>query len=133
MGLDQYAIAIKKEHKTLIEKFNNGFEGFTPEEQMQIENGQMLLAQWRKHPNLQQWVIEHFGLEDDFNGASNVYFSEDDLDALEKAVLEDDLPHGSGFFWGTSTPEDKRTDLGFIKDARKALKKGFDVTYECSW
>ena len=133
MGLDQYAFAINKSSKDLIERFNNGESDFTPEEKSKIEKGQLLLAQWRKHPNLQQWVIDHFGLNHDFNGSSDVYFSKEDLDMLEEAVLKDDLPLGVGFFWGVSTPEDKKTDLRFIKNARKALKDGFDVTYECSW
>jgi len=133
MGLDQYAFAVKKEASHLFEKYQRGFEGFTPEEQMIIDSGTYDIMYWRKHPNLQQWVIEHLGLNQDFNGGEMAYLDGGDIDAFEKAVNNDDLPTGEGFFWGVSRPEDKVKDLEFIKEARKALKKGYFVCYQCSW
>ena len=57
----------------------------------------------------------------------------EDIDALEKSITEGSLPHGAGFFWGQSHPEDAETDKEFIDNARKAFADGHQVIYSCWW
>lgn len=129
MGLDQSAYKIKAEVIPLFEKEENGFEGFTHEERMKLESGFEIIAQWRKHANLQEWFTGLYG--DDIN-CKKVWVDEVTLRNLEEDVLNDNLPHGEGFFWGQSSADDKEKDLAFIKEARQALKDGYCVFYT-SW
>ena len=123
MGLDQYAFAID----------NNGEK----EE----------LAYWRKHPNLQGWMEnlweakgrpgltkENSGNDlGDFN-CIPVELNYDDLDALENAITNNELPSTCGFFFGNNSDEHyKEQDLEFVKKAREALDAGLVVTYDSWW
>ena len=121
MGLDQYAFAID----------NNGEK----EE----------LAYWRKHPNLQGFMEnlwESKGRPGDRNennimGDFNcipVELTHDDLDSLEAAVTNTELPSTTGFFFGeNSDAEYQHEDLEFIEKARKALDSGKTVVYDSWW
>ena len=126
MGLDQYAEGLDKEFY------------------------------WRKHARLQEFMsrehakqnpkdkrnntdLEHLG----FNGDSknpNVNITKELLDRLEKAIKNDYCEYfcSDGFFWGQQYQEEsvkgyKDLDKEFLKAARKALKAGREVTYNCSW
>lgn len=97
------------------------------------------ICYWRKHANLNQWMTllaVQKGVvktEQEFNCVALDLLSED-IDALEAAVCQPEgLPHGEGFFWGKSSLEDKLVDLDFIRKARKAIKKGYKVSYSCWW
>ena len=57
----------------------------------------------------------------------------EDLAALEQAVMEERLPETSGFFFGSSQPEDMDLDLKFIVDARAAITAGNAVFYTSWW
>lgn len=91
---------------------------------------------WRKHPNLHGWMEnlyrERGGKEAQFNCAS-VRLTVEDLKALKTAVIERSLPHTTGFFFGTSHPEERERDLEFIEKAHQAIKDGFDVYYDSWW
>ena len=111
---------------------------------------------WRKHARLQKFMsrehakqnpkdkrndtnLEHLG----FNGDSknpNVNITKELLDRLEKAIKNDYCEYfcSDGFFWGQQYQEEsvkgyKDLDKEFLKAARKALKAGREVTYNCSW
>lgn len=122
MGLDMYAHKVKvaPERPVDFEKPENDEE----------------FHYWRKHPNLHGWMErlyrEKGGSNEDFNVAPVVLTSED-IDNLEKAVNGDELPETSGFFFGASTPEDKRDDLEFIKKAREVMAEGYTVFYFAWW
>ena len=93
---------------------------------------------WRKHNRLQGWMEklwEFKGGTGDFN-CEDVDLTESDLDDLEKAIRDMKLPETFGFFFGDDSYEEDNYDMGddleFIKEARKALKEGWNVVYS-SW
>lgn len=94
------------------------------------------LHYWRKHPNLHGWMEDLYrgkgGSHPEFN-CTPVCLDEDDLDLLQAAVSNDELPHTAGFFFGESDPEEKISDLEFIQKARKALSEGKKVFYTSWW
>lgn len=122
MGLDQYAYSVDPR---LVE----GSVDF------KVPDGSARqIAYWRKHPDLQGWMQELYlakGGQEEFN-CVNVRLEPEDLDALEEAVRDGDLPRTSGFFFGESTPDDRDDDLIFIRDARAELAEG-RVVYYTSW
>jgi hypothetical protein len=118
MGLDQFAYCID----------NNGEK----EE----------LAYWRKHPNLQGWMEQLWVSKgrpnanengEDFNCVP-LELSKEDLDNLEEAILSEELPLTTGFFFGqNSDNEYRKQDLEFIEKAREALDGGITVVYDSWW
>jgi hypothetical protein len=126
MGLDMYAYRVKRGMVTEQVDFE------VPEN----ADDQSELHYWRKHPNLHGWMERLYydkgGKEDVFN-CVNVQLTEDDLDRLEKSVINENLPHTEGFFFGESQPDDRVDDLEFIKKARKAIFEGDDVYYTSCW
>ena len=94
------------------------------------------LFYWRKHPDLHGWMAalyrEKGGQDPDFN-LSPLRLDSDDLDALERAVNNDNLPHTVGFFFGESRPEDKLRTLVFIACAREVIRLGKRVFYHAWW
>jgi hypothetical protein len=82
-------------------------------------------------------VMEHgkVALENAFNSGEYVLITPTILDELEKRIREKDLPHGAGFFWGTSdlSEEEMEYDLGFITESRKRLDRGETLIYSSWW
>ena len=123
MGLDQYAFAIDDDGEK--------------EE----------LAYWRKHPNLQGWMEDLWeskgrpGLTEDNSGnmlgdfnCIPLELTHDDLDDLEDAVMNSELPQTVGFFFGSNSDDDyMEQDLEFIVRAREALDSGLTVVYDSWW
>lgn len=133
MGLDQYAY-------------------------MEKDGEQIAITDWRKHNRLQGWMEELWNdkgrpnaeTEDNPMGDFNCVplpLNADDIDNLEEAIENFDLPETGGFFFGNDSyfwnneddepyPENeyyyKEADLDFIKQAREALGKGYEVFYN-SW
>ncbi len=111
MGLDMYALKKKEDSE--------------PEE----------FFYWRKHPDLHGWMEKKWrdrGNEGEFNCVP-VELDDDDLDELESAIHRSRLPNTSGFFFGASHPDDKENDLSFVKQARDALRTGYQVAYSSWW
>ena len=124
MGLDQYADGLNKEFY------------------------------WRKHARLQVFMAREYDKQNPkeekstdgdslghlgFNGGP-LNITNEILDRLETAIKDNycDYFASDGFFWGQQFQEEqvqyyKRTDQQFLKAARKALKAGREVTYNCSW
>ena len=83
-----------------------------------------------------------------FNGIE-LQLTKDDIEWLEEAIKNQELPETSGFFFGSDSytwneegcAEDeiqenyyyKQMDLQFIENAKEALKKKYRVYYNCSW
>lgn len=91
---------------------------------------------WRKHPNLHGWMAglyyEKGGTDDDFN-VNTVELRPADIDRLESTILEDRLPETSGFFFGSTTGEERDDDLEFIRKAREEFAKGRTIAYYAWW
>lgn len=102
------------------------------------------LAYWRKHPNLEGfmqklWVSKgrpegNKFSPDTFNQVE-LELKWEDLDALERAVLDGTLPSTEGFFFGQKSADDhyRDQDLQFIRDARAEIFTGLRVFYKSSW
>jgi hypothetical protein len=70
---------------------------------------------------------------DNFNGVE-FELTYDDLDDLEYAVQNDQLPGTSGFFFGNDADDYyKPSDLKFIQEARAEMFLGLKVFYNSSW
>lgn len=140
MGLDQYAYSVEQGGK------NDGEEHH--------------LAEWRKHNRLQGWMEQLWEdkgrpfdgkLDENPMGDFNCIPLEltlSDISELEESITEMALPETGGFFFGSDSfeweDEDgnppaegdyyyKQNDLQFIEDARKALREGKKVFYNCWW
>ena len=126
MGLDQYADGLNKEfywrkHARLQVFMAREYEKQNPKEE--------------KATSQNYSDLSHLG----FNGGP-VNITNEILDRLEKAIKNgywDCFAH-DGFFWGQQFQEEsvkqyKELDKEFLKAARKALKAGREVTYNCSW
>ena len=125
MGLDQYADGLNKEFYWRKQARLQVFMAREYDKQ----NPREIKAR-EKEENL-----AHLG----FNGGP-VNITNEILDRLEKAIKDgywDYFAH-DGFFWGQQFQEDsvkeyKELDKQFLRAARKALKAGREVTYNCSW
>jgi hypothetical protein len=94
------------------------------------------IAYWRKHPNLHGWMhnlwIEK-GNAGDFNG-DELELTWEDIDRLEDAIKNNELPGTSGFFFGDNADEYYQDDdLAFVRNARAELFLGLKVFYNSSW
>ena len=136
MGLDQYAYA----RDPRIQR---------DEEDEDDWGGDVHIMDWRKHNRLQGYM-EQIWLEqggeygeswgDGFNG-KEVKLGNDEINALEEAINNLELPETSGFFFGNDSYEDYenedwgylKSDLEFISEARKLLSEGYEVYYNSSW
>ena len=125
------------------------------------EDGNITIAEWRKHNRLHGWMEELW--EDkgrpnftnsesqpmgDFN-CQPVELTLSDIEQLEAHITNKSLPDTQGFFFGDDSyswdkddegnklPEGgyyyKETDLQFIEDARQALQDGKKVFYDSWW
>ena len=68
----------------------------------------------------------------------DVEITEDDLDNLERAINNMELPETGGFFFGSDSYEGyeeyyKKDDVEFIRKAREELKEGNQVIYSSWW
>jgi len=125
MGLDQYAYRCKLE--SLSDK-QVDFEN--PDDASQF-------FYWRKHPDLQGWMrnlyLSKGGKDEEFN-CSAVRLDLSDLTKLEDTVKKMDLPHTTGFFFGTSDGyEEVGNDLDFVKQAKQIIEDGGAVFYTSWW
>lgn len=125
MGLDMFAYAVSK--RDAIGEF-----------EMAKECEKEELHYWRKHHDLHGWMEKLYrakgGDADSFN-CIPVELTVDDLDDLQQALLDDNLPRTSGFFFGDNPPdlESMRDDLMFVQKCRIAIKEGKVVYYDSWW
>jgi len=127
MGLDQYAYAVMPHPNNTDLSYVWTHE--------QFEDKVFLIAQWRKHPNIQGWMeklYESKGGEGVFN-CQPVRVTFQDLVNLRHAVINEKLPVTQGFFFGESFPEDREIDLKFIDDAMKAIGQDMEIYYDSWW
>ena len=122
MGLDQYAFRRPEKIEAATD--------------FERDDGDGLIAQWRKHPNLHGWMqdlyVKKGGTDKNFN-CNPVQLTPEDIDQLEKDVEAGKLPPTTGFFFGQSCPEHADEDRAFIKAAREAFAEGDSVYYDSWW
>ena len=125
MGLDMYAFAVSK--RDAIGEF-----------EMARDCEREELHYWRKHHDLHGWMENLYrgkgGDAESFN-CIPVELTLDDLDDLQQALLDDNLPRTQGFFFGDNPPdlETMREDLMFIQKCHIAIKEGKVVYYDSWW
>jgi len=94
------------------------------------------IAYWRKHPNLHGWMQrlwESKGNSGEFNG-DELELTWEDLDQLEQAIRNKNLPDTSGFFFGRNADDEYREDdLKFVREAKAEAFLGLKVFYNSSW
>jgi len=131
MGLDMYAYVATKAGAQ-----QEYWDQYEVETEQRTVSRPREIAYWRKHPNLHGWMQqlwESKGNTGGFNG-DELELTWEDLDALEQAVVQAQLPTTGGFFFGD--PSDsyyREQDLEFIKNARAELFSGLKVFYNSSW
>ena len=98
---------------------------------------------WRKHNRLQGWMEELYrrkGGRKEFN-CVDVELSLEDIDQLEAAILNKNLPETGGFFFGNDSYSDyedefhgyKNDDLAFIEKAKQILNNNNKLYYSSWW
>ena len=128
MGLDQMAYVIDGEHRNSLHDV-----GSTMSEQYKRLTQGVPLAEWRKHPGLQGWMVEFADYDQELFNNLYVLLDRAAIDRLEQAV-RDGFPQAEGFFWGRMKNDQYRDrDLEFCRHARAALDRGQLVAYESSW
>ena len=124
MGLDQYGVV----------RFPN--KGHI--------NEPIIFISWRKHNRLHGWMENLYrsrGGEDVFNTETELSLSLDDLDYLERDIVQGGLPETRGFFFGGDSYEhyahpeyvDRRKDMDFLKKARNCIAHGGEISYTSWW
>jgi hypothetical protein len=137
MGLDQYAYRRDPEDDR---KAKPGIEG--------VEDKKDVIATWRKHPALHGYMEKlwmkkgkHIGVPETpfgsgFNAGQEVELTSDDLDELEDLIHKDhlSLSFKGGFFFGDDcSRQERKSDLAFIRKARKQIEKGYRIYYSSWW
>lgn len=97
MGLDMYLFGERqtKDNAEVIERKELGY--------------------WRKHPNLHGYIVQTFnkGVDD----CEPIYLNGGDMVQIMNAINRDNLPHTTGFFFGSSDWTDHKQSSIDIFDA----------------
>lgn len=106
------------------------------EDNFEVKEKTLEVGYWRKHPNLHGFIVKTFaeGVDD----CKPVELSVADLQKILAAVRGDDLPETEGFFFGTSSDEDKQPSIDILTKAIEwatTEEKGVSryVVYRASW
>ena len=142
MGLDMYAYVASKKGQYNEFYENAEFDGTTNDFESETVTKPYELAYWRKHPRLHGWMEQLWISKGRprqsvgwpiFNGIE-LELTWDDLDNLERAVRNGQLPDTEGFFFGK--PSDNHyyeQDLEFVNNAKAEVFLGLKVFYNSSW
>jgi hypothetical protein len=130
MGLDMFAYSVSPE------------DALTPFK-IKKEANREEIHYWRKHHDLHGWMENLW--KDKLSFSKNlpkkqfncqpIALSLTDLEELEKALYEGDLPETTGFFFGNNPPDEetRKDDMEFIRKAREEIEKGRVVYYDSWW
>jgi hypothetical protein len=101
MGLDQYLTGRKY----------FGRYGAKPrmEDGHIVEQVELALGYWRKHPNLHGFIVQTFAEGRD--ECQDIELSADDIHTIITAIQEKALPETTGFFFGESDGSETEEDL----------------------
>lgn len=87
---------------------------------------------WRKHPDLHGFIVKTFagGVDE----CQKIPLSSNDLTKILSAVLENKLPHTTGFFFGRSLPEDRQETIEILTSVIVRITgTGEKIHYQASW
>ena len=142
MGLDMYAYVASKKGQYNDFYETAEFDGTTNDFESDTVTKPYEIAYWRKHPNLHGWMEQLWVSKGRprqsvgwpiFNGIE-LELTWDDLDNLERAIRQGQLPDTEGFFFGK--PSDNHyyeQDLEFVNNAKAEVFLGLKVFYNSSW
>lgn len=91
---------------------------------------------WKQHPNLHGWLAGLYwskGGDDPLFNGSPVELTLEDIEALERAVIDRKLPHTAGHGMGNSSGRHRKHDMEFIAKARDEIAKGYTVVVFSWW
>jgi len=136
MGLDMYAYVAAKAGQQREYYETSEFNEETHEYGSATVTKPRELAYWRKHSSLHGWMRQLWtqkGFSGEFNG-DELELTWDDIEQLEQAIKNKQLPETSGFFFGDPSDEHYyEDDLRFVRAARAELFLGLRVFYNSSW
>lgn len=136
MGLDMYAYVAAKEGQQREYYETSEFNEETRDYGSATVAKPREIAYWRKHPNLHGWMRQLWeakGNTGEFNG-DELELTWDDIEQLEAAIKNKELPGTSGFFFGNDADDHYyEDDLRFVRAARAELFLGLRVFYNSSW
>jgi hypothetical protein len=129
MGLDMYAFSVAKADAISDFEVRAGNEG---------GEGHVELAYWRKFNALQGWMEDLYrakgGTVESFNCVA-VRLTQEDLNELEYALIENKLEPREGFFFGSQEINELhiKATYEFIAKAHEAINEGREVYYDSWW
>ena len=128
MGLDMYAFRVAKQYAT------GDFEIAKTNEDVQHEE----IMYWRKHHDLHGWMERLYRVKGGDKPSFNcvpVRLTMEDLNNLERDILDNKLPETQGFFFGTNPPDEEsmKQDMEFIGKAKIAIAQGDEIYYDSWW
>jgi hypothetical protein len=127
MGLDMYAYEVSP--SMVVDDFNYKSDKFTNSIELQY---------WRKNRHLHNWMEALYrkkgGTAESFN-CVDLRLTLEDLEALEKDILKENLCGKSGFFFGDNDYNSycKEQDIDFVYKAKKAIALGSAIYYTSWW
>lgn len=143
MGLDMY-LQGRKFQRTDWSLSEAEREATTRKEDgFKVSQIELDIGYWRKHPDLHGFIVENFA--DGVDECQEIDLVADDLRKILDAVGKDELPHTTGFFFGSSgSPgdpyydEEKKRTLQVLTDAIAWLttddpENYRSVFYRASW
>ena len=137
MGLDQYLFSCEHDEvlegiwADLYEKYPNDLK--EPEEGYERDyvtllRDRLLVGEWRKHANLQEYIETMYGVPEEVN-CRYVELSEPTIHKIIRLSKEHNLPHGEGFFWGETEPQQNEDTVEIMEKALEEMGKGRRIFY----
>ena len=125
MGLDMYAYKVPPSN--ILNEFNfvnkNGHDWY-----------------WRKNRHLHNWMESLWeykggGIDREKFNMESIRLDKNDLLQLRQDIMNNELDDTGGFFFGDNdyTDDMKEYDLKFVKEALKAIDKGYAIYYDSWW
>lgn len=102
------------------------------------------LGYWRKHPNLHGYIVNNFVDDVSNYDGQNVLLTVEALQQIITAIINRELPHTEGFFFGYSATDPQEIEAEQKEDIRQ-LQQAIDwlnqsgkdefrsVNYSASW